>query len=109
MVQDTVGARFHKDLKLPKDTIKIAKGTRFDQEQYSAFDHTGLAHNIKKYEIKTVIIGGLAEDVCVYHTACDAIKNGFETYIIEEGTLPVTKNGGRAARKKLEKIGVLYI
>ena len=108
-IQDTVGARFHKDLKLPKDTIKIAKGTRFDQEQYSAFDHTGLAHNIKKYKIKTVIIGGLAEDVCVYHTACDAIRTGFETYIIEKGTLPVTINEGKAARIKLEKLGVRYI
>src|SRR5690606_27638075 len=42
-VQDTEGAAFHPDLKLPPGTVRITKGARLDRDQYSAFDETGVA------------------------------------------------------------------
>lgn len=47
-IQDSNGARFHPDLVLPDSTILVTKGVRFDQDQNSAFDQTGLAVQLKK-------------------------------------------------------------
>src|SRR4051794_8753323 len=39
-LQDSDGARFHPDLRLPDTAIVVTKGTRFDRDQNSAFDGT---------------------------------------------------------------------
>jgi nicotinamidase/pyrazinamidase len=39
-LQDTEGAAFHPGLHLPEDVVVVTKGTRFDRDQYSAFDET---------------------------------------------------------------------
>ena len=50
-VQDTDGARFHPDLKQPDHSIVVTKGTRFDKDQHSVFDDTGLGFQLKKERI----------------------------------------------------------
>lgn len=105
-LQDTDGARFHPDLALPETTIEITKGVRFDQDQYSAFDQTGLAHELRKRGITRIWLGGLAEDVCVSATALDARREGFEVWLINEATRPVTPEGGREARQRMAQAGV---
>lgn len=47
-VQDTEGAAFCSGLRLPAQTLIVCKGVRFDRDQYSAFDETGLAAALKK-------------------------------------------------------------
>jgi len=47
-VQDSEGAAFHADLHLPDDVIKVSKGVRFDKDQYSGFDDTGLGDFLRK-------------------------------------------------------------
>lgn len=106
-VQDTTGAAYHPLLRLPADAIKIAKGTRLDRDQYSAFDETGLAANLRARGIHRVWIGGLAEDVCVKATALDARRAGLETHVIAAATRPLTKEGGDAAEAELEAAGVV--
>ncbi|MFP3386323.1 isochorismatase family protein, partial [Tritonibacter sp. SIMBA_163] len=85
-VQDTDGAAFHAELKLPAETIVVTKGTRFDQDQYSAFDQTGFAEELRRKGVKRLFVGGLAEDVCVHASALDARKAGFEVQVIGEAT-----------------------
>ncbi len=40
---------------------------------------------MKRLGIETVIIGGLATDYCVFFSAMDAKKLGFDTIIVEDG------------------------
>lgn len=108
-VQGTEGARFHPELRLPDSTVKIAKGVRFDQDQYSAFDQTGLAVRLRQDGIKRLWVGGLAEDVCVLATVLDARKEGFEVMLIAEATRPVTPQGGEEARRKMRDAGVQFV
>ena len=108
-IQDSPGAAFHPDLHLPAATIKITKGVRFDQDQNSAFDQTGLAHHLRQREIRRLWVGGLALDVCVLATAMDGIKEGFEVHLIETGSRPVTAQGGREALEKMKKAGIKLI
>jgi nicotinamidase/pyrazinamidase len=105
-VQDTEGARFHEKLELPKSTIVVTKGTRFDKDQYSAFDETGLAEELRRQGVRRVWIGGLAQDVCVRATALEAARYGFETHVLLDATRPVTSEGGREALREMEDAGV---
>lgn len=104
-LQDSAGAAFHPDLRLPEDTVVVTKGTRFDQDQNSSFDQTGLAVLLRKKGIRRLWVGGLALDVCVLATLLDALREGFEAVLIPEGSRPVTAEGGRKALEKLREAG----
>ncbi len=104
-VQDTEGAAFHAELDT-NGAMVVTKGTRFDKDQYSAFDETGLAEELKRRGVKRVWVGGLAQDVCVKATALDAAQAGFETHVLPEATLPVTPEGGAEALDEMRKAGV---
>jgi nicotinamidase/pyrazinamidase len=106
-IQDTQGAAFHPDLRLPADAITITKGHHPYKDQYSAFDDTDLVDALRQRGIERVWIGGLAQDVCVRATALDAVRAGFETHIISEATRPVTEEGGRKALAEMRQAGVL--
>lgn len=105
-VQDTDGAAFHPDLRLPEGAIVVSKGTRFDQDQYSAFDQTGFEQELKRRGVTRVIIGGLAEDVCVQGTAHDARKHGFEVQVLREASRAITEEGKRKTEHDLAEAGV---
>lgn len=105
-LQDSDGARFHPGLALPPDTVVVTKGTRFDQDQNSAFDQTGLATRLRQDGIGRLWLAGLAEDVCVRATALDARREGFEVSLIATATRPVTAKGGHDARRAMRAAGV---
>lgn len=105
-LQDSDGARFHPELALPERTIKVTKGVRFDQDQNSAFDQTGLAQALRKRGITRIWLGGLAEDVCVAATALDARRENFEVWLLNDATRPVTAEGGHEARRRMVQAGV---
>lgn len=108
-LQDSPGAAFHPDLAMPADVIKVTKGTRFDQDQNSAFDQTGLATELRARQIRRLIVLGLAQDVCVLATALDARKEGFDTVLAEEGTRPVTPAGGQEALERMRGAGITVV
>jgi nicotinamidase/pyrazinamidase len=108
-LQDSSGARFHPDLVLPSDAVIVTKGTRFDRDQYSAFDDTGLAVALRKGGISRVWIGGLAQDVCVRATALGALREGFRPMLIADATRPVTVEGGKAANAEMRQAGVEFV
>jgi nicotinamidase/pyrazinamidase len=107
-VQDSHGARFHPDLRVPDSTIVVSKGVRFDRDQYSAFDETGLATELRKRGVRRVWVGGLAQDVCVRATVLDARQEGFETILITDGTRPVSRAGGETAIDEMRQQGVRF-
>lgn len=82
-VQDTPGADFHPDLQLPAEAIRVSKATAFDADAYSGFDGTGLGGYLKEKGIKSVVVCGLALDVCVHATVLDARQEGFATLLLE--------------------------
>lgn len=106
-LQDSEGARFHADLKLPEDAVKVTKGVRFDQDQNSAFDQTGLAEELRRRGIQRIWAGGLAMDVCVAATVLDGCREGFEVRLIENGTRPVTAEGGRRSLEDMKQAGAV--
>jgi nicotinamidase/pyrazinamidase len=105
-LQDSWGAAFHPELRLRGDALVITKGTRFDHDQYSAFDQTGLHERLTKDGVRRLWAGGLAQDVCVCASVLDARRLGYEVMLVPGGSLPVTREGGVEALRKMREAGV---
>ena len=82
-VQDTEGAMFHPDLKIPSDNkFIISKGTSKDFDAYSGFQGTVLADLLRERGVKRVFVGGVATDYCVKNTVIGAINEGFGALLL---------------------------
>lgn len=97
-IQESEGAEFHPDLKLPEGTLVISKATSLPKDAYSGFEGTRLAEDLKNKGIKRVFTGGLATDYCVRSTVLDALKHGFETVLLLDATLGVDVEPGDSER-----------
>jgi len=86
----------------------VTKGVRFDRDQYSAFDETGLATELRKHGVRRVWVGGLAQDVCVRATVLDARREGFNAIVIVDATRPVTRAGGERANEEMRQAGACF-
>jgi len=103
-IQNTKGAEFHPDLRLPKGTVIISKATDPDKEAYSGFDSTNLEKELRLKKVKRVFIGGLATDYCVKSTVLDAVKLGFETVLLEDAVRGVNVNPGDSEKATREML-----
>jgi nicotinamidase/pyrazinamidase len=81
-IQDTEGARFHPDLRLPRGTIIVSKAMDPHKEAYSGFSGTELAKTLQKEGATRLFVGGLATDYCVKNTVLDARELGFEAVLL---------------------------
>ncbi len=81
-VQNTAGARFHPDLRLPGSTVIISKATDPQKEAYSGFQGTDLSSRLQQAGVRRVFVGGLATDYCVLQTVLDAIQAGFSAVVL---------------------------
>jgi nicotinamidase/pyrazinamidase len=97
-IQETGGAKFSPDLKLPKHAVIISKATNPERESYSAFDGTSLAHELRTLGVNRLFVGGLATDYCVVNTVVDARKLGFETVVLSDATLGINVEPGDVER-----------
>jgi len=97
-IQQSEGAKFHPDLKLPDDTSIISKAMEPSKESYSGFDDTELADKLKTQGVKRVFVGGLATDYCVKNTVLDAIKLGFETVLLLDAVQGIDVKPGDAEK-----------
>ncbi|MCP5088475.1 MAG: nicotinamidase [Rhodobacteraceae bacterium] len=103
VVQNTWGAEFHPDLNLPHAQLIIRKGYLKDVDSYSAFcmvdgvTKTGLASYLSERGISRVFVAGCAIDYCVGGLATDAVKSGFETFIIDDATASIDPAPGASA------------
>lgn len=115
-IQNTKGAAFHHDLKLPEKAVLLYKGMDPDKDCYSAFyaedaSGSGLSDWLKRMDVKELYISGLATDYCVKFTAMDAIKHGFKVKILVDAIQGVNlkPDDSEEAIKKITKMGARKI
>jgi nicotinamidase/pyrazinamidase len=110
-IQDTLGAKFSPDLKLPEGIVVISKATNPEHESYSVFDGTSFAHELEMCEVKRLFIGGLATDYCVVNTVLDARKLGYETIVLMDATLGINvePDDAKKAVEAMQKAGAKQI
>jgi nicotinamidase/pyrazinamidase len=109
-VAETAGALFHPDL----DTSRIEEIFRKGQHAaaYSGFEGasgagTGLGSWLTEHGVTEVDVVGIATDYCVYATAADAAKAGFDTKVLLGLTAGVDPHTTAAALEKLRAAGIM--
>jgi nicotinamidase/pyrazinamidase len=102
-IQGMPGAGFHPQLSVQRAELVIRKGFRTEIDSYSAFFEndrrtpTGLAGYLRERGFRRVFLVGLATDFCVYYSALDARKLGFDVVVIESACRGIDLGGSMAA------------
>jgi nicotinamidase/pyrazinamidase len=98
-VQGTAGAAFHPQLETKRAELVIRKGFRAEIDSYSAFYEndrrtpTGLAGYLRDRGLRRIFHAGLATDYCVYYSALDARRLGFDSVVVEAGCRAIDMAG----------------
>jgi len=116
-VQGTKGAGFHDELDLKPVSVIIRKGFRKDLDSYSSFFEndkktaTGLEGWLRSIGIETVILGGIATDYCVFFSAMDCKRLGFNTIIADDAVRGVDFPQGSVedAVKTMNEAGIEFL
>ena len=97
-IQGTEGSRFHAKLITDNADLIIRKGFRPEIDSYSAFFEndqktpTGLDGYLKSRGINKIYLCGLALDFCVYFSAIDGAKLGYDVTVIKNACRAIDLN-----------------
>ena len=112
-VQGTDGAEFYADLNVDAADMIIRKGFRQAIDSYSAFFEndqatpTGLDGYLKSRGIPSVVLTGLATDFCVFYSAMDAVKLGYNVELMLNACRGIDMDGSlNAAMDQMRAAGV---
>lgn len=116
-VHGTEGAAFHSSLDLKPVSVIIRKGFNQPLDSYSAFfendrkTQTGLEGYLRSLGIENVIMGGIATDYCVFYSAMDCKKLGFNTIIAEDAIRGVgfPENSIENAVSTMKSNGIIFL
>lgn len=114
-IQNTFGSSFHPNLLFIKNIIY--KGTNPKIDSYSGFfdnyrlNSTNLNIFLKKHNITTLFIAGLATDYCVKYTVLDALFLGYKVYLIADACrgINILPNDSKNAINEMKKAGAIII
>lgn len=102
-VQNTEGATFHADLRLPASAVVVTKGASADSPGYSALggytpDGSTLAETLRENKIDHLYVGGLATDYCVKQSVLDARRMGLKVTVLGDAIAGVDVKPGDSTR-----------
>lgn len=110
-VAGSKGAQFHPDLHLPDYVVVISGATELDKEAYSGFEGTDLNERLRSAGIRRLLIGGLATDYCVLNTVKDALKYGYEVFLLMDAirAVNVRPEDGQNAIDEMTRMGAVPV
>jgi nicotinamidase/pyrazinamidase len=97
-VRKTNGAALSPDLALPDGTRVISKAEHENEDAYSGVQGTSLDDQLKQGHTRRVFVGGLATDYCVLNTVRDALRLGYETFLLRDAIRGVDVQPGDSQR-----------
>ncbi len=112
-VDGTRGAMFHPDLNITRIQKGFHKGTGNKDDGYSAYEATN--ENLMDYllnkKVTDVYITGLTTEYCVKNTALDAVRNGFNTWLITDAIAAVEPESASEAQTldEMKNAGITFI
>lgn len=114
-VQGSPGADLSSELNDGPIEAIFRKGTDREIDSYSGFydnghrKSTGLADYLRGKGVNHVYLVGLAGDICVYFSALDAVKEGFDTTMVLDGCKPLDAYSFQDKLEELKGKGVEII
>ena len=106
-VRDTPGAELSAALDRDRIDVVIDTGVTVDADGYSGFESDELRELLRTERVTAVTIAGLATDVCVLHTARDALREGLLVTIDRSAVRGIDEAGSRDALDELAAAGAV--
>ena len=75
-----------------------------DKNTSSAFHSTGLDLHLRNMKIETLLIAGIASDMCVFTTALDAADRGFHVAIVDDACTTIDPGSHEAAMLMFRRV-----
>ena len=102
-IAESAGAAFHPQLKLPADASVLTKGTNPTDDGYSAFEGLNdqgraLGDVLRKDDVASLYVGGLATEYCVRASVMDALKDGLDVVVLLDAVRGIDVQEGDVAR-----------
>jgi len=115
-IMNTPDAALTSELEI-KETqdIFVNKGNICDVDSYSAFHNNGgfgnteMEEELDKKNVGKIYVVGIALDYCVWYTAMDSQKLGYETFVIRDATRGINSNRIDQALDEMKKAGIKII
>jgi nicotinamidase/pyrazinamidase len=109
-VQNTPGAQFHPDLKLPSNAIIVTKGTDPERPGYSAFDGEvapgkSFLADLRDRGIDHLYVGGLATDYCVRQSVLSALTDRLKVTVLDDAIAGVSAEDSTNALTEMQLQG----
>jgi nicotinamidase/pyrazinamidase len=108
-VRDTAGAQISPAIDRAAIDAIIDKGTAQGSDGYSAFESTQLSELLRDRQIELLTITGLATDVCVKHTALEALQRGLRVRVPTAAVRGIDASGSEQALAELAVAGAQVI
>lgn len=86
----TPGADLQADLLPMPDDVMVRKGTRREVDGYSAFFDNGRLHDtglhgaLQAAGVRRLVVAGVATEYCVLYTVRDAVRLGYEVWLVSD-------------------------
>jgi len=105
-IQNTSGANFHDDFRVPDQAIVLSKGIDPELDGYSVFEAQDLHGNcfkdlLDEMGVKELFIGGIATDYCVRMTSLDGLNNGFDIHVLTDAIKGVDEMASQQTIKEI--------
>jgi nicotinamidase/pyrazinamidase len=109
-VQDSNGASFHPDLRLPVTATIVTKGEDPASPGYSACEGRTpegkpFLTDLRERGIRRLYVGGLATDYCVKESVLDALSAGLSVTVLEDAIAGVEEDGSARALIEMKERG----
>ena len=75
-----------------------------DKNTSSAFHSTGLDLHLRNMKIETLVIAGIASDMCVFTTSLDAADRGFHVIIADDACTTIDPGSHEAAMLMFRRV-----
>jgi nicotinamidase/pyrazinamidase len=114
-VQDTPGAAIQSELIVKPDDVIIKKGTKSDVDSFSCFfdvvksSATNADAELKKRNIKTLYVVGVATDYCVKSSVIDALALGYKVFVVEDAIAAVAAADGVKGIAEMKAKGAGFV
>ena len=113
-VMNTPGAEFLPDLRAEKFHAIWRKGFQRDKEAYAVTaQHTTFVAMLRAAGIKSVLVCGIATNICCFFTARDLRKAGFEVFMVEDASAGIDVPAANLFQDKAKedggRLGIRYV
>jgi len=95
--------------------IFVNKGNICDVDSYSAFHNNGgfgnteMEEELDKKDVGRIYVVGIALDYCVWYSAKDSQKLGYETFVVKDATRGINSNRIEQALDDMKEAGINII